>query len=215
MLPTSTDSNSLLGTISMNIYSNIPSPEFKPTWLYIKQHNTTGLRYFGKTTKDPQAYLGSGKYWLRHLKEHSEDITTVWCEEFTDMDQLVDFATFFSEFYNIVDAVDSRGKKVWANMIPENGLDGAPTGVKMPSTSRSNAIHKKGITPWNKGKATGPAPHIAESNKRRKGLPSGRLGVSTSLKGTPQPVLICPHCAKQGGVSGMKRYHFDNCKSRV
>ena len=38
----------------MNIYSNIPSPEFKPTWLYIKQHNTTGLKYFGKTTKDPE-----------------------------------------------------------------------------------------------------------------------------------------------------------------
>ena len=214
MLPTSTDSNSLLGTISMNIYSNIPSPEFKPTWLYIKQHNTTGLKYFGKTTKDPKVYLGSGKYWLRHLKEHSEDITTVWCEEFTDMDQLVEFATFFSEFHNIVDAVDSRGKKIWANMIPENGLDGAPAGVKMPSTSKSNAIHKKGITPWNKGKTTGPAPHISESNKRRKGLPSGRLGVSTSLKGTPQPVLVCPHCAKQGGVSGMKRYHFDNCKEK-
>ena len=105
----------------MNIYSNIPSPEFKPTWLYIKQHNTTGLRYFGKTTKDPKVYLGSGKYWLRHLKEHSEDITTVWCEEFTNMDQLVEFATFFSEFHDIVDAVDSRGKKIWANMIPENG----------------------------------------------------------------------------------------------
>lgn len=212
MLPTSTDSNSLLGTISMNIYSNIPSPEFKPTWLYIKQHNTTGLKYFGKTTKDPKVYLGSGKYWLRHLKEHSEDITTVWCEEFTDIDQLVEFATFFSEFHDIVNAVDSTGKKVWANMIPENGLDGAPAGVKMPSTSLWNSIHKKGITPWNKGKATGPAPHISESNRRRKGVPSGRLGVSTSLKGHTYPKVECPKCGKTGGGSNMTRYHFGNCK---
>jgi len=161
MLPTSTDSNSLLGTISMNIYSNIPSSEFKPTWLYIKQHNTTGLRYFGKTTKDPQTYLGSGRYWLRHLKEHSEDITTVWCEEFTDMDQLVEFATFFSEFYNIVDAVDSRGKKVWANMIPENGLDGA-----IP-----------GITPWNKG--------IPRTDEEKQRMSQARKGFAAWNKGVP------------------------------
>ena len=24
--------------------------------------------------------------------------------------------------------------------------------------------------------------------------------------------IICPHCNKEGGASGMKRYHFDNCK---
>ena len=193
----------------MNIYSS-----FKPTWLYIKQHNRTRLKYFGKTTKDPNKYLGSGKYWLRHLKEHTEDITTIWCERFDDPDLLTEFASFFSEVFDIVNSVDKNGKKVWANMIPENGLDGAPAGVKMPSTSRWNSVHKKGIVPWNKGKKTGLAPHISESNRRRKGLPSGRLGVSTSLKGTPQPILICPHCDKQGGISGMKRYHFDNCKLR-
>lgn len=38
--------------------------------LYIKTHNTTGLKYFGKTTKDPYKYLGSGKHWRAHLKIH-------------------------------------------------------------------------------------------------------------------------------------------------
>ena len=191
----------------MNIYS-----PYKPTWLYVKQHNQTGLKYFGKTQKDPSKYLGSGKYWLRHLKEHGENITTIWCERFDDPELLKEFALFFSEVFNIVNALDNTDKKVWANMIPENGLDGAPAGVKMPFVSKANAIHKKGIIPWNKGKKTGPAPHISESNRRRKGKPSGRLGVSTSLKGSRQPVLVCPHCDKQGGISGIKRYHFDNCK---
>ena len=27
----------------------------------------------------------------------------------------------------------------------------------------------------------------------------------------PQQVLTCPHCGKSGGVSNMKRYHFDKC----
>ena len=26
--------------------------------------------------------------------------------------------------------------------------------------------------------------------------------------------VICPHCNKQGGSSGMSRYHFDNCKEK-
>ena len=38
----------------------------KPTYLYVKQHNKTGLKYFGKTTKkDPLKYKGSGLYWKR------------------------------------------------------------------------------------------------------------------------------------------------------
>jgi hypothetical protein len=31
---------------------------FKPTWLYIKQHTVTGLKYFGKTTRNPEKYKG-------------------------------------------------------------------------------------------------------------------------------------------------------------
>ena len=26
--------------------------------------------------------------------------------------------------------------------------------------------------------------------------------------------VICPHCNKQGGISGMTRYHFDKCKDK-
>lgn len=35
-----------------------------------------------------------------------------------------------------------------------------------------------------------------------------KLRLKNSLKST------CPHCNKTGGGSAMKRYHFDNCKSR-
>ena len=49
--------------------------EFKPTYLYVKTHNITGLKYFGKTTNDPYTYYGSGKYWLLHLKKHGYNIS--------------------------------------------------------------------------------------------------------------------------------------------
>lgn len=29
------------------------------------------------------------------------------------------------------------------------------------------------------------------------------------------PIVCCPHCGKEGKGGGMKRYHFDNCVSRV
>lgn len=33
-----------------------------PTYLYVKQHTITGLKYFGKTIKDPYVYPGSGTH---------------------------------------------------------------------------------------------------------------------------------------------------------
>jgi hypothetical protein len=58
---------------------------------------------------------------------------------------------------------------------------------------------------------------ISENNK---GKPSPRKGVTLSeeqrkkqsevMKNKPE--LICPYCNKTGKPSGMKRYHFNNCK---
>lgn len=96
----------------MNIYSN-----FRPTYLYIKQHNVTGLKYFGKTIKkDPIKYKGSGDYWLNHLAVHGNDVTTTWYQLFTDIDELKAFALEFSKENNIVESNE------WANLIVENGL---------------------------------------------------------------------------------------------
>ena len=94
--------------------------KFKPTWLYIKQHNVTGLKYFGKTVrKDPIRYLGSGTYWTNHLKKHGADITTIWCQLFIDIDDLVSHAVKFSLDNNIIESAE------WANLEIEDGLSGS------------------------------------------------------------------------------------------
>ena len=99
--------------------------KFKSTWLYIKQHNVTGLKYFGKTVrKDPTRYNGSGKKWVNHLNFHGNDVTTIWCKLFNNKDELVKFALKFSEENNIIESTE------WANLKPENGLDGgSPKGT--------------------------------------------------------------------------------------
>jgi hypothetical protein len=90
------------------------------TYLYIKQHSVTGLKYFGKTTKDdPVKYLGSGIHWKRHIKKHGiEHVKTLWYQSFDSEESLVEYATKFSQQNNIVES------KEWANLKGENGLDG-------------------------------------------------------------------------------------------
>ena len=96
----------------------------KPTWLYIKQHTVTGLKYFGKTTRNPEKYKGSGKRWINHLVVHGDTVKTVWSHLFTSKTELVEFALNFSKDNNIVESEE------WANLIPENGLDGgSPKGT--------------------------------------------------------------------------------------
>lgn len=92
----------------------------KPTYLYIKEHTKTGLKYFGKTYNEhPEKYLGSGKYWKKHIKKHGEEfVKTTWFQLFTNEKDLINYAIHFSTENNIVKS------KEWANLKNENGLDG-------------------------------------------------------------------------------------------
>ena len=118
--------------------------EFKPTYLYIKQHEVTGLKYFGKTTRSEsfllENYKGSGKHWTRHINKHGVDkVNTIWYSLFTNRDDLIEFATFFSEEFDIVKS------KQWANILPENGIDGGSNGRPgwVPSDSTRDIWRKQ------------------------------------------------------------------------
>lgn len=89
-------------------------------YLYIKTHNITKLKYFGKTNKDPFKYRGSGTYWKKHIKKHGYDVTTEIIGCYTDKTECSTFALKFSKENDIVKSPE------WANLIEENGLDGAP-----------------------------------------------------------------------------------------
>ena len=99
------------------------------TSLYIKIHKKTGLKYFGKTTRDdPYSYLGSGKHWCNHLRKHGNDVLTLRVWQFDDVEKCKQFALKFSIDNSIVSS------KSWANMINEFGIGGWPT--KWPPGSR-------------------------------------------------------------------------------
>lgn len=116
----------------MNIYT--------PTWLYIKHHTVTGLKYFGKTTQDPYTYKGSGVYWNNHLRKHGEHhVATIWCQLFLDKQSLTEYAIQFSTENNIIESAE------WANLMIENGQ----TGGRIMITDEG----RQKITDSKKGKA--------------------------------------------------------------
>lgn len=94
-------------------------------YLYVKTHRITGLKYLGKTTsKDPHKYPGSGVYWTRHLEEHGYDVDTEIIYECRSNDELSVVGLYYSNLWDIVNAVDETGRKIWANLKPEEGSGG-------------------------------------------------------------------------------------------
>lgn len=100
-----------------------------------------------------------------------------------------------------------------------------------------------GREPWNKGKKVGPMSDelrhkhslalkgIPKSDQVKENMKLAQASRSTEsyargwkhseealdkLKTAARnrPIVTCPHCQKEGSFNNMKRYHFDNCKSR-
>ena len=147
---------------------------YKPTWLYIKQHNQTGLKYFGKTVQDPFKYKGSGVYWKSHLNKHGDDVSTIWVQLYIDETQMVEYAASFSKENNIVES------KEWANLIDENGYGGAVIGHVVKDTTRQKIgeANKRRGPPSDETRAK-----LAKAASGRKMPPSHSIAVSKAKKG--------------------------------
>lgn len=122
---------------SFNIYNYATQSQidnFKPTFLYLKQHSVTGKLYFGKTvSKDPSKYKGQGTYWNNHLNIHGKEyIDTVWFCLFTDIHELIKTAVNLQESMSIVHSGE------FANFRIETGLDGGGNIGKKFSRHKEN-----------------------------------------------------------------------------
>ncbi len=95
-------------------------------YLLVKTHKVSGLKYLCQTRKkDYKKYKGSGDYWKKHLKIHGNIIETQLLKICNNKLDLKKWGKHYSNKWNIVDAKDKNGKKIWANLVPEtgNGMD--------------------------------------------------------------------------------------------
>jgi hypothetical protein len=94
-------------------------------YLMVKIHNITGLKYLCQTTKkDYTRYIGSGKYWLEHLRQHGKFIKTELLKECQTREELRHWGIHYSTLWDVVNSKDKTGKKIWANLTPEKGTGG-------------------------------------------------------------------------------------------
>jgi hypothetical protein len=108
----------------MTIYTPIALTEntinsFRPTRLAIKE--LTGQYYFCKSIrKNIEKYTGSGKRWKDRIKKYGRaSIRTLWVSDwYHDPEEIQKIALHFSKENEIVESA------LWANLQPENGLDG-------------------------------------------------------------------------------------------
>lgn len=107
-------------------------------YLYVKE-SPLGLKYLGITTYNPYLYMGSGKYWKRHIKSHKfspKDIKTTIVAQNTNRDELRTIALYYSDLWSIVKS------KEWANLVKES-VDGS-VGL-MHSEKSKDIISKKAL----------------------------------------------------------------------
>ena len=145
--------------------------KFSPTALLVMSHNVTGLKYFCKTSdlRNIYNYKGSGLYWKRHLVKHGKDITVGVMGFYTDYQRCRNAALKFSQENDIVNS------DAWANLVLENGTDGALNGSDNPFYGKS---HTPEMTEHLRQQKIGKS-----VNKGAYRSPEQRAKISASLKG--------------------------------
>jgi hypothetical protein len=160
---------------------------FNPTALLVIEHNITGLKYFCKTARFSEInhYKGSGLYWKRHMKKHGKDVKVGVLGIYFDKKRCLLAAKKFSEENKIGNNLE------WANLIPENGMDGAPMGEAHPMFGK---------------------PHPQIGVKRpwvgKKGADNPMWGKPSSMRGVPKPKGVdSPLYGRKRPEGGGKKSH--------
>jgi hypothetical protein len=143
--------------------------------------------------------------------------------------------TIVAEFFLGDDAYDHEQFSIyenWGNPLLMNGncFYGKKRLKTLPQSQetkdkRAKALTGKKRTDETKAKmsaaATGKkhsAERLAINSSSHKGLYQSQETKdkrAKALTGIQQKIVKCPHCTISGGSRAMKRWHFDNCKSRV
>ncbi len=177
------------------------------TYLYVKTHNKTGLKYLGITKSvDPHKYTGSGLYWLRHLKKHGNDYTTEILKECEHPAMVKFWGEHYSKLWNIVESDD------WANMRIESG-----DGIDPEFASKNNKKRIKNGTHLFLNGEFHRKNNLKRLSNGTHNMLDGKL-VRKQLEDGTHPSQIkwtCEHCGKIGkGSTNYKRWHGDKCTKR-
>lgn len=174
------------------------------TYLTIYSGDKLPQFYIGSTSikKYKEGYCGSvkskkyKKIWEQELKENTNLFDTIILSEHNTREEALIEENKIQYELDVVKSPNFINQS-FANV---NGFFG------MDVKGKNNPMH--GRSPFNKGKSLSEE-HKSKMSESRKGNINGK-----GNKGKLHQKVICPHCEKEGGVTNMKRYHFNNCKKK-
>lgn len=182
-------------------------------YLYVKTHNKTGLKYLGKTIKkDPHKYTGSGKYWIRHLKQHGYDYTTKIIKECQTEEELIKWGLHYSKLWNIVKSEN------WANLKEEAGDGGSPgedTRQKISEAGKGrthSAETKQKMSNADRSSYKRTAPVSIETREKLANLVKGKPSRAAGVKWTEKQRLALSQkkIGTKCPTKGMKRMYRED-----
>jgi hypothetical protein len=136
------------------------------------------LCYTSKEGKEFDSYMGSGKYWKRHIKAHNykiEDISTIILFETENMKELSKKGEFYSDAFMV------ETSERWANLAKETGQGTALSGNKNPNYGGIYSL--KGENAYMYGIKN---PKVSEANKKRIGALNPNYG---NISGDKNPMF--------------------------
>jgi len=197
-------------------------------YIYITINNINGKKYIGKhkSSKFEENYLGSGKALLDSLKKYNkDDYDVVMLKACVDEEELNNAEYEIIKEHNAIQSNDYYNLKDGGN----NGFSG---GSHSEETKKKMILNNMGCNNPFYGKT-----HTKETKEKignmERGVNNHNYGglskehsikIGNALRGKEKTedhkeslrgkreTVSCPHCGLLGGISNMKRYHFDNCK---
>lgn len=111
---------------------------------------------------------------------------------------------------------EEHRKKLSTAKIGSKRPDDIKKSISLNSRKPKSETHKRNISKGRKGIifTESHIKNLSESHKGNILSDKSKKLISDKLKGIDKESVICPHCNKKGGKPSMKRWHFDNCKSK-
>lgn len=182
-------------------------------YLMVKTHINTGLKYLCQTKrKDPHTYLGSGDYWKPHLTKHGKEITTEILRECQSKEELREWGLYYSNLWDVVNARNETGKKIWANLVPESGNGGhgfsgskGKTYEELYGADHAAKLREKRSIAWTNRVVTEHTKQIQSLNRKGKRC----AGDNTNAKQFLFNGVLYSTIDEAILVSGLSRYKFN------
>ena len=190
-------------------------------------HNTILQAYYNEFGKDSLTF---------EVLEYVEDVSQLKDREQFWIDSF-DFKDLFNIFPNAKSPLgikysEERKLEISRRSLGRSCSDETKLKIGIANKDRIfSTEHRDKLSKAHKGKSLSEEHKIKISNKKKgesktnetkEKMSKARIGIvfseehkrniSDKNKGRKQDLVKCPHCPKIGGISAMKRLHFDKCK---